>query len=149
MRFGALYKYHLQQLDFLTSPPRPSSITSNYSPCLIYILVSSLTAMVSVVTNDFPRSFIDLALNVSRLIVLSTVGATLVWAMRTLFVTATKIRSMPPGPPGLPLLGNVFELPMSRPWVKLTEWKQQHGAPMVSRCRPVTWLITSQVRCIR
>lgn len=33
---------------------------------------------------------------------------------------------MPPGPPGLPLLGNVFQLPQFQ-WLRFTEWKAQFG----------------------
>ena len=33
---------------------------------------------------------------------------------------------MPPGPPGLPILGNVFQLPQFQ-WLRFTEWKEQYG----------------------
>ncbi|KAF9463394.1 cytochrome P450 [Collybia nuda] len=36
----------------------------------------------------------------------------------------------PPGPRGLPILGNIFQLP-SFPWFKFTEWKAQYG-PIIS-----------------
>ncbi|THG93113.1 hypothetical protein EW026_g8030 [Hermanssonia centrifuga] len=35
---------------------------------------------------------------------------------------------MPPGPTGLPLLGNVLEMPKKETWKKLGEWNQQYGA---------------------
>ncbi|CAI6337953.1 unnamed protein product [Periconia digitata] len=38
---------------------------------------------------------------------------------------------LPPGPPGLPLLGNLLQAPSSSPWVKFQEWNQQYG-PLVS-----------------
>ncbi|PSR75211.1 hypothetical protein PHLCEN_2v9252 [Hermanssonia centrifuga] len=34
---------------------------------------------------------------------------------------------MPPGPTGLPLLGNVLEMPKKETWKKLGEWNQQYG----------------------
>ncbi|KAK4047662.1 hypothetical protein OIO90_006091 [Microbotryomycetes sp. JL221] len=32
-----------------------------------------------------------------------------------------------PGPKGVPLFGNMFDLPKSRPWVKMEEWTRQYG----------------------
>ena len=34
---------------------------------------------------------------------------------------------MPPGPPGLPLLGNVLQF-RDEQWLKFTEWKEQYGS---------------------
>ncbi|THG92813.1 hypothetical protein EW026_g8223, partial [Hermanssonia centrifuga] len=34
---------------------------------------------------------------------------------------------MPPGPPGLPLLGNVFELPSKEMWKTFNEWNKRYG----------------------
>ncbi|GAA5824646.1 hypothetical protein JCM11251_005288 [Rhodosporidiobolus azoricus] len=34
---------------------------------------------------------------------------------------------LPPGPPGLPLLGNLFDVPKSRPWIKFEEWTREYG----------------------
>jgi len=32
-----------------------------------------------------------------------------------------------PGPPRLPIIGNLHQLPKSRPWVKLAEWTREYG----------------------
>jgi len=37
-------------------------------------------------------------------------------------------RKMHPGPPGIPLLGNALQLPLSMPWFQFTEWKEKYGA---------------------
>ncbi|KAJ7811925.1 cytochrome P450 [Mycena olivaceomarginata] len=45
--------------------------------------------------------------------------------------SAAKLRKiMPPGPPGLPFLGNLFQLPQFQ-WLRFTEWKAQYG-PIIS-----------------
>ncbi|KAH7887277.1 cytochrome P450 [Phlebopus sp. FC_14] len=34
---------------------------------------------------------------------------------------------MPPGPPGIPILGNAMQLPTTMAWFRLTEWKEKYG----------------------
>jgi hypothetical protein len=36
--------------------------------------------------------------------------------------------SLPPGPPGYPLIGNVLELPRVREWETYAQWSKQYGA---------------------
>ncbi|KAI0045677.1 cytochrome P450 [Auriscalpium vulgare] len=38
-----------------------------------------------------------------------------------------KGHTYPPGPPQLPVIGNLFDLPTETPWIKYTEWAQQYG----------------------
>lgn len=45
---------------------------------------------------------------------------------------------LPPGPPGLPWLGNLFDIPSEREWVKYKEWSEQYGKPYVDCSRPFT-----------
>jgi len=35
--------------------------------------------------------------------------------------------ALPPGPPQAPIVGNVFQLPKERPWLKYAEWAKQYG----------------------
>ena len=37
------------------------------------------------------------------------------------------LKLMPPSPPGLPLLGNVLQVPQVEPWHTFGKWKQQYG----------------------
>lgn len=34
---------------------------------------------------------------------------------------------LPPGPKGWPVIGNMLQLPKSRPWVKMEEWTREYG----------------------
>lgn len=33
----------------------------------------------------------------------------------------------PPGPRGLPIIGNVLDMPTSNEWLKAAEWKEKYG----------------------
>lgn len=35
--------------------------------------------------------------------------------------------STPPGPPGLPFVGNAYQIPQDRQWLKFDEWIKQYG----------------------
>ncbi|KAJ3898383.1 cytochrome P450 [Lentinula edodes] len=34
---------------------------------------------------------------------------------------------LPPGPPGIPILGNLLQLPTTRPWLTFDKWREQYG----------------------
>ena len=34
---------------------------------------------------------------------------------------------LPPGPPQVPIVGNLFQMPKERPWLKFAEWTEQYG----------------------
>lgn len=34
---------------------------------------------------------------------------------------------LPPGPSGLPILGNALDMSGAHPWIKYTEWSRQYG----------------------
>ena len=35
--------------------------------------------------------------------------------------------ALPPGPPPLPVVGNIFQMPKEQPWLKYAEWAKQYG----------------------
>jgi hypothetical protein len=35
--------------------------------------------------------------------------------------------SLPPGPPGLPLVGNILDMPMELEWLTFSRWGEQYG----------------------
>jgi hypothetical protein len=38
---------------------------------------------------------------------------------------------MPPGPTGIPILGNALQMPTAMPWFRFTQWKEEYGVSMV------------------
>lgn len=38
-----------------------------------------------------------------------------------------------PGPKGIPLVGNLFQLPKERPWLQMAEWTKEYGRQSVLR----------------
>ena len=40
---------------------------------------------------------------------------------------------LPPGPPGLPLVGNAFDMPRSYEWLTFSKWVERWGKAISSR----------------
>jgi hypothetical protein len=39
----------------------------------------------------------------------------------------TSIEPLPPGPPGLPIVGNIFDWPKDEAWRTFAEWSHKYG----------------------
>ncbi|KAG0698347.1 hypothetical protein DFH29DRAFT_834832 [Suillus ampliporus] len=51
---------------------------------------------------------------------------------------------MPPGPRGLPWIGNRYQIPAAEPWRKFAEWDRQYGTPLGRAANPASVLGTAQ-----
>jgi hypothetical protein len=38
---------------------------------------------------------------------------------------------LPPGPKGYPLIGNLFDMPVDKPWIVYDEWRKTYGKDFV------------------
>ena len=56
-------------------------------------------------------------------IFVATAGFLLVWSARRLRARGP----MPPGPAGLPLLGNVLNVPKAKAWLTYMEWAERYS----------------------
>jgi hypothetical protein len=52
---------------------------------------------------------------------------------------------LPPGPKGYPLIGNLFDIPVDKPWVVYDEWRKTYGKIFMV-CRYKYHLITGHFR---
>ena len=40
--------------------------------------------------------------------------------------------ALPPGPPQTPIVGNLFQMPKERPWLKYAEWTEEYGKSLLT-----------------
>ena len=56
-----------------------------------------------------------------------TVAVTLIIVFVVAALLGRRKRPLPPGPKGLPILGNIFDVPKTREWLVYHEWARQYG----------------------
>lgn len=49
------------------------------------------------------------------------------WVIRGIAVSYFQRAKMPPGPAGIPILGNVLQVPSKMAWIRFTEWQAEYG----------------------
>ena len=49
---------------------------------------------------------------------------------------------LPPGPKGYPLIGNIFDVAVDKPWVVYDEWRKTYGKIFITN----DWLSTNNWR---
>ena len=60
--------------------------------------------------------------------------ALLVYIVRRFLVGSRPGHSLPPGPPGWPIIGNVFDMPTKYQYETFAKWGEKWGAPCLGGC---------------
>lgn len=77
-------------------------------------------------TTVDPKVILELAIDVWLILLASAVFVLVRHHVRS--------RNMPPGPRGLPFIGNKHQVPSIKPWRRFAEWNRQYGAHFVPWC---------------
>ena len=60
-------------------------------------------------------------------VVLLPIAAYVLWLLPKLWRMGRRPADIPPGPPTIPIFGNLHQLPVDKPHLKLQEWAQEYG----------------------
>ncbi|KAH7910245.1 cytochrome P450 [Hygrophoropsis aurantiaca] len=75
----------------------------------------------------------------------SIVTALLVWKFLDLSTNSSEL-PFPPGPPQLPLLGNLLDINTAEPWITYTSWREKYGEIVYSRLLGQDYIIINSAR---
>ncbi|KIW91638.1 uncharacterized protein Z519_07606 [Cladophialophora bantiana CBS 173.52] len=81
------------------------------------------------------------------------VVAALAFAFASLLVyyvpASRRPRNFPPGPPGLPVLGNLHQMPSKKLFLKFHEWQKQYGPVVGLKLGPLNVVVLSNYKPVR
>jgi len=89
-----------------------------------------------------------MALSIS-LTAASLTAVVVAWTMIKLFNIGKRDSNLPPGPPTLPLLGNIASFPSEHIYLKLTEWSRVWGECYSLKLGPGTVIVLSSTEAVR
>lgn len=90
---------------------------------LALILVFICIMPLGQVLTTFPFNVLEL-----RDVVLTILAFSAVWVVHT----SKRRVSLPPGPKGYPIVGNIFQMPKDHEWLQFNEWAKEHGMNWLS-----------------
>ena len=104
-------------------PSQTELVLALYSRTALQTNRQSVTASM---TANPPSTTSELVSTCWQWTMLTVLGSIFVLLARVVIVDARMKAAMPPGPPGLPIFGNIFQI--SRfPWLRFTTWGRRYG----------------------
>ncbi|OOF93612.1 hypothetical protein ASPCADRAFT_173504 [Aspergillus carbonarius ITEM 5010] len=85
--------------------------------------------------------------SISRLVVL--VGIAVVILIRRALLQYRRDQKLPPGPPRLPWLGNLHQIPKQKAYLRFTEWSKQYGRLFSLKLGPATAVVITDRRLVK
>jgi len=93
----------------------------NFRIWALQVLPTPLATYITTQT-DLQQVFFSMIVQFLALVLVALLAAR---SLTTVYRRRTN-KPMPPGPPGLPFIGNVLQIP-SLPWFQFTKWSEEYG----------------------
>ncbi|KAG8942961.1 hypothetical protein FRC03_002783 [Tulasnella sp. 419] len=84
----------------------------------------------------------------AHLIIPAAVTFALIYGGSKLIKIGARDPHLPPGPPTIPILGNLHILPLKRAYLKFTEWARQYGSVYSLKVGPQNIVVVSSIESI-